>query len=244
MFNGYKKIKKPAISVFFPCYNDEGSIGKLIDDASEVLKRIASDWEIIVVDDGSFDYSRKVLKEKSKYNPKLKLVFHKTNQGYGGALRSGFRNATKELVFYTDGDGQYDVREIEKLLPKMTEDVDVVQGYKLKRHDPLYRLIVGTAYHHFSRLVFNVNVKDIDCDFRLIRKKALDKITLTFNSGVLPVELVKKLQHKRFKFYEIGVSHYPRLYGQSQFFSFRRISKTLVEQIKLWWKLMILKKYD
>lgn len=239
-----KKIVKPTISVFFPCYNDAGSIGKLVNDANDVLKRITRDWEIIVVDDGSTDNSRKILKEIAKNNPKLKLVFHGKNQGYGGALKSGFRNATKELVFYTDGDGQYDVREIEKLLAKMTDGIDVVQGYKLKRHDPLYRLIIGTIYHHFSRFVFNIKARDIDCDFRLIRKRALDGITLHYNSGVICVELVKKLQRSGVRFLEIGVHHYPRLHGHSQFFNFRRISRTLLEQMELWWKLVILKQYD
>ncbi|MDO8487511.1 MAG: glycosyltransferase family 2 protein [Candidatus Curtissbacteria bacterium] len=239
-----KLTAKPSISVFFPCYNDEGSIAKLVNDASAVLRRIAEDWEVIVVDDGSSDNSRKILKALAKNNPKLKIVFHEKNRGYGGALKSGFRNATKELVFYTDGDGQYDVREIEKLLPRIADGIDVVQGYKLKRHDPFYRMIIGTLYHHFSRIVFNIKVKDIDCDFRLIRKKAMDGITLHYDSGVICVELVKKLQKKGARFSEIGVHHFPRLHGQSQFFNIRRVSKTLAEQTVLWWKLIILKQYD
>ena len=238
-----KKIK-PTISVFFPCYNDEGSIEKLVNDASDVLSRIARNYEIIVVDDGSSDRSRKILKDLAKKNKKLKLVFHKKNRGYGGALKSGFKTASKELVFYTDGDGQYDVREIEKLLVRMRDDIDVVQGYKLKRHDPFYRMIVGSVYHHFSRIVFNIRVKDIDCDFRLIRRKAMDDIKLNYDSGVICVELVKKLQKNGARFSEIGVHHFPRLHGKSQFFNFRRVSKTLVEQAELWWKLIILKQYD
>lgn len=234
----------PSISVFFPCYNDKQSIGKLIKDASSVLKRNASDWEIIVVDDGSTDGSREFLKKIATKNPKLKLVFHQKNRGYGGALKSGFRNAKKELVFYTDGDGQYDVLELRNLLPKMTNNVDIVQGYKLKRNDPTYRLIIGTIYHHFSRFVFNINARDIDCDFRLIRKKALEGVTLHYNSGVICVELIKKLQRNGARFSEVGVHHYPRLHGSSQFFNFRRVSKTLTDLSKLWWKLVVLKKYD
>jgi glycosyltransferase involved in cell wall biosynthesis len=235
---------KPTISVFFPCYNDEGSIAKLVNEATSVLKRISRDFEVIVVDDGSSDNSHKILKDLAKKNKKLKLVFHEKNRGYGGALKSGFKNATKELVFYTDGDGQYDVREIEKLLPRMTDDIDVVQGYKLKRHDPLYRMIIGSLYHHFSRIVFNIKVKDIDCDFRLIRKKAMDGITLHYDSGVICVELVKKLQKRGVRFSEIGVHHFPRLHGKSQFFNLRRVSRTLIEQGRLWWKLIIRTQYD
>lgn len=236
--------KKYSISVFFPCYNDSGSIAGLVEEADKILKRIARDYEIIVIDDGSKDESRKILNNLERQNPKLKLIFHKKNMGYGGALRSGFKAASKELIFYTDGDGQYDIGEIEKLLPLLKDNIDVVQGYKIKRGDPLYRLVIGKLYHYFSRFAFNLNVKDIDCDFRLIRKSAIDTITLTFNSGVLPVELVKKLQHKGFKFVEVGVHHFPRLHGQSQFFNFRRIYKTLQEQVKLWWKMMILRQYE
>lgn len=236
--------KKISISVFFPCYNDADSIALMVKNAQKILKKLTNNFEIIVIDDGSKDESRQILKLLSEEIPQLKLVFHKTNKGYGGALRSGFKTASKELVFYTDGDGQYDVTELACLIPKMSAGIDVVQGYKLKRHDPWYRLIIGTFYHHFSKIVFNLKVKDIDCDFRLIRKKALDSISLTYNSGVICVEMVKKLQNQGSKFVEIGVHHYPRLHGQSQFFNYRRISKTLRELFKLWWKLIILKQYE
>ena len=236
--------KNLSISVFFPCYNDAGSIGLLIKDAQETLEKVAKDWEIIVIDDGSTDESRKLLKRLASEIPRLKLVFHKENRGYGGALRSGFGSASKKWVFYTDGDGQYDVGEITKLISQLKDHVDIVQGYKLKRHDPWYRQIVGPLYNQFVRLVFGIKTKDIDCDFRLIRKKALDAITLHHNSGVICVELVKKLQIKGFSFVEVGVHHFERLHGRSHFFNFRRVSKTLIDLSKLWWSLVILKRYD
>ncbi len=236
--------KKLSISVFFPCYNDAGSIGLLIKDAFKTLKKISSDFEIIVIDDGSQDESRKILQDLKEQIKELRLVFHSKNRGYGGALRSGFGAATKDLVFYTDGDGQYDVKEITKLLEKLTDDVDVVQGYKIKRNDPIHRLIIGWTYHHFSKLLFGLKVKDVDCDFRLIRRKALDSIKLEYDSGVICVELVKKLQNKGLKFAEVAVSHYPRLYGHSQFFNYKRVIKTLVELTKLWFDLVIVGTYE
>lgn len=235
---------KFSISVFFPCYNDAGSIALLVKEAEATLKRLTDNFEIIVVDDGSSDESRKILTILAREMPTLKLVFHKKNRGYGGALKSGFGAASRDLVFYTDGDGQYDVKELAKLVPKMKPGIDVVQGYKIKRHDSIYRLVIGTIYHHFSRFVFNLKVKDIDCDFRLIRKKAIDSITLNYNSGVICVEMVKKLQAKGYKFFELGVHHYPRLHGQSQFFNFRRVSRTLLELCRLWWQLVILRRYE
>ncbi|MBI3341913.1 glycosyltransferase family 2 protein [Candidatus Curtissbacteria bacterium] len=225
---------KPSISVFFPCYNDAGSIGLLVEDANNLLKRLAGTYEIIVIDDASKDESRKILKRLKAKIPRLNLVFHKENMGYGGALKSGFKNAKYEWVFYTDGDGQYDVKELEKLIELISKKVDVIQGYKIKRSDPSYRLVIGRTYHYFSTFLFNLKIKDVDCDFRLVRKKALDDISLKYNSGVICVELVKKLQDRGYRFVETGVHHYPRLYGHSQFFNYKRIMKTLFELAELW----------
>lgn len=236
-----RKILKPSISVFFPCYNDAGSIGLMVNDAKKVLEKMASDFEIIVVDDGSKDESRRLLKKMVEDMKSLKLVFHSKNQGYGGALKSGFEAAKKNFVFYTDGDGQYDVKELENLIGEIKDDVDVIQGYKLKRFDPWYRLIIGRSYHYFSKFMFGLKVRDVDCDFRLIKKAAIDSITLTHNSGVICVELVKKLQDKGYRFAEVGVHHYPRLHGHSQFFNYRRVLKTLLELGELWFNLVLFK---
>jgi len=206
-----------------------------------MLRKIASKFEIIVVDDGSTDESRKILKMLTFEIPELKLIFHKKNRGYGGALKSGFKAASNDWVFYTDGDGQYDVKDIRKLIDVLKPEIDVVQGYKLKRQDPLYRQIIGPIYNQFARIVFNIKARDIDCDFRLIRRKSLKDIVLHYDSGVICVELVKKLQRNGAKFLEVGVHHYPRLHGTSQFFNFRRVSTTLIDLSKLWWSLVVLR---
>lgn len=233
--------KNFSISVFFPCYNDAGSIALLVKNADELLKNMLVDYEIIVVDDCSRDESRNVLALLTKEVKRLKLVYHKKNLGYGGAIKSGIKASGKKWVFYTDGDGQYDVCELVKLIEKVDKDVDVIQGYKINRQDPWYRLFIGKTYHHFSKLFFNLSVRDVDCDFRLIKKNALDSIKLTYDSGVICVELVKKLQNKNCKFIEVGVHHYPRLYGHSQFFNYKRIAKTLFELGNLWFNLVVFK---
>lgn len=230
-----------SISVFFPCFNDAGSIALLVKNADELLRKIACDYEIIVVDDYSKDESRHVLELLKKDIKRLKLIFHKKNLGYGGALISGIKASGKKWVFYTDGDGQYDVGDLIKLIEKVEKGVDVVQGYKINRQDPWYRLLIGKTYHYLAKLLFNLKVRDVDCDFRLIKKNALNSIKLTYNSGVVCVELVKKLQNNRCKFVEVGVHHYPRLYGHSQFFNYKRIAKTLFELANLWFNLMIFK---
>ena len=232
-------MPRPSISVFFPCYNDEKTIGQLIQNAHEILKKLNLQHEIIVIDDGSTDNSRSLLKKLKKELPVLKIIFHRQNKGYGGALRSGFKKAKYDLIFYTDGDGQYDVKEMELLFPLMTKDIDVVNGIKMERNDPWYRLVIGKGYNFFVRNLFNLKIFDTDCDFRLIRRSVLKGIKLNCDSGAICVELVKKLQDQGTRFREVSVHHYDRLHGQSQFFKPKRIFQTGVELIKLWVSLYI-----
>ena len=230
-----------SLSIFFPCYNDKGTIGTLVWEAKRAAEKLTNDFEIIVIDDGSTDGSRDLLMDlKLKGEiPQFKLVLHEKNRGYGGALRSGFKAATKELVFYTDGDGQYDVREMPLLWNKLTDDVDIVNGYKIKRHDPLHRIIIGYIYQYTIKILFALKIKDVDCDFRLMRRKIFDTINLTRNEGTVCVELVKKIELAGFKFTEVGVSHRFRTYGTSQFFNFKRVYKTLLRLADLWFEIMI-----
>ena len=229
----------PGISVFFPCYNDSQSIGLLVNDAFSVLKKLTNNYEIIVVDDKSKDNSREVLKSLQTKYKKLKLVFNTKNKGYGGALKSGFKNSSKDLIFYTDGDGQYDVKELPLLFSLMSRDVDFVNGIKMARHDPSYRIVVGNLYNLFIRWFFWLPIYDVDCDFRLIRKKIIKKIKLTSNSGSICVELVKKSQRAGAVFRQVSVHHYERKFGQSQFFRIDRVLSTFQELITLWIHLFV-----
>ena len=133
----------PSISVFFPAYNDAGTIASMIVLADRTLRRLTEDYEIIVVNDGSRDHTAQVLSEMESIYPSLRIIHHSSNRGYGSALRTGFASASRDWIFYTDGDAQYDVRELEKLVPMMTDDIEVVNGYKTSRSDPIHRIIVG-----------------------------------------------------------------------------------------------------
>ena len=225
-----------SLSIFFPCYNDAGTIGGLVAQADRVAREFTDDYEILVVDDGSTDGSRALLGRLRERIPGLKVVFHDRNRGYGGALQSGFRHATKELVFYTDGDGQYDVGELRKLLPAL-EGADVVNGYKLARSDPWHRIAIGGIYRRLMRLLFRFRIRDVNCDFRLIRRRAMDRIALGHTSGVVCAELVVKLERAGARFVEVPVHHFPRTYGRSQFFSFGRVGRTAVDVVRLWWEM-------
>lgn len=207
--------------------------------ADLTLRSIAEDYEIIVVNDGSRDHTQAMLEELQRSYDRLRVVRHGHNRGYGGALRSGFTAATKDLVFYTDGDAQYDAREIVLLLDALRPDVDVVNGYKIERHDPLHRIVVGRIYHLMMRTAFGLRLRDVDCDFRLIRRAVFDKVQLESNSGLICVELMKKIQDNGFRIAEVPVHHFHRAYGRSQFFNLRRVAQVATGLWQLWWQLVI-----
>jgi glycosyltransferase involved in cell wall biosynthesis len=168
-------------------------------------------------------------------------VTHAVNRGYGAALRSGFAAATKEFVFYTDGDGQYDPRDLPRLLELMGPQTGLVNGYKMERHDPAHRVWIGGAYNFFARLLFQIRIRDIDCDYRLIRRKLLDEIVLTSTSGTICVELVRKLERTGCGVEEAGVRHYERRHGRSQFFRIRPLLATFGQLLHLWVRVMVLR---
>lgn len=231
--------QRPSISAFFPAYNDGGTIGSLVVTTLQTLSELSDDYEVLVVENGSTDYTVEVLEDLAQRYDHFRYLAHRQALGYGGALRIGFRECQKDLVFYTDGDAQYDPRELKLLLPAMTDDVDVVNGWKIERHDPLHRIIIGRMYHHFVKFIFGFTLRDVDCDFRLIRRTVFDVIDLDSPDGTICLELVKKLQDAGFRFAEVPVHHYHRTYGKSQFFNFRRLSRVLPHLARLWWKLMV-----
>ena len=232
--------QKPAgLSVFFPAYNDSGTIASMVIRAVQAASAVTSDYEVVVVNDGSLDATGDIIDELARTYPTVRVVHHATNRGYGGALQTGFRTAAKELIFYTDGDAQYDPGELSVLWAKMGPDVDLVNGYKISRSDPLHRIIVGRIYHHVVRLLFGLKVRDVDCDFRLMRRAIFERIALEKQSGVICLEMMKKIQDAGFRIVEVPVHHYHRAFGQSQFFNFRRIFRTGVDVMRLWIALVI-----
>jgi glycosyltransferase involved in cell wall biosynthesis len=231
-----------SVSAFFPCYNDEATIGSVVETAAATLDRVGAYGEIIVVNDGSSDGSENVLKKLTETEPRLRVVTHEHNRGYGGALLSGFSSSTKQWVFYTDGDGQFDPGELELLVSQARDDIDVVQGYKLNRADNLARKVIGRVYHRFVSFVFGLRVRDTDCDFRLMRRSKLEAVRLEKTTGVICVELVRKLQDAGARFTEVGVHHYPRTHGRSQFFKLTSVVRTLWDLAKLWVQLVVLRR--
>jgi glycosyltransferase involved in cell wall biosynthesis len=229
---------KPGLSIFFPAYNDVGTIASLALVAHMTARQVTDDHEVIVVNDGSPDHTGELLDEMARHFSWLRVVHHEKNRGYGGALRTGFASASKELVFYTDGDAQYDPREMTRLLDAFSPEVDFVNGYKIARNDPLHRVVIGRLYHWFVKLAFGLKLRDVDCDFRLMRRSIFERVHLTRSSGVICVELMKKVQDQGFRIAEVPVHHHHRSYGKSQFFNFPRVARTLVDLARLWLELV------
>lgn len=232
--------KPPSgLSVFFPAYNDSGTIASLVILALRTARRLTPDYEVIVVNDGSADGTPEVLEELARVFPQVRIVTHERNRGYGGALRTGFAAATREIVFYTDGDAQYDPTEMEALWRRFGDDVDLVNGYKISRSDPLHRIVIGRFYHHIVAMLFGLEVRDVDCDFRMMRRSIFDTVHLEKNSGVICLEMMKKITDGGFRIAEVPVHHYHRAYGKSQFFNFGRLYRTAIDVMKLWYSLVI-----
>jgi glycosyltransferase involved in cell wall biosynthesis len=231
---------RPSITAFFPCYNDGGTIATIVITADRTLRELTDDYEIIVGNDASTDRSGEMLAELGEHYPRLRVLTHETNRGYGGNLRSMFATATKDLIFYTDGDAQYDPAELKVLYDHLTPDVDVVQGYKIERSDPMHRKIIGRVYHHFVRFWFGLHLRDVDCDFRLFRRNVLESFPLECNSGSITVEMMTRIEQGGFRVREVPVHHYHRAYGQSQFFNVSRVGRTLEELTVLWFRLKVL----
>ncbi len=232
-------MKPPGLTIFFPAYNDAATIASLVIAAVQTASRLTADFEVLVINDGSTDATAQVADELARLYSQVRVVHHEHNRGYGGALRSGFASATKEYVFYTDGDAQYDPREMERLWARMAPGIDLVNGYKISRSDPLHRIFIGRVYHHTVRLLFGLKVRDVDCDFRLMRRAIFDRVQLEKNSGVICLEMMKKIHDAGLTIAEVPVHHYHRAYGKSQFFNFRRQARTAFDVARLWRDLVL-----
>jgi glycosyltransferase involved in cell wall biosynthesis len=228
-----------SLTVFFPAYNDALSLPELLDKTFDVLECHVADFEVVIVNDGSTDNTAEVVRIlQERHGPRLRVVTHEKNLGYGAALRSGFTAARKEVIFYTDGDGQYDVEELPLLLKQMTSGVGLVNGFKIARSDPWYRSTIGSVYRGAVRRLFGLSIRDVDCDFRLIRRSSLENIELISTSGAICAELVYKLERSGARAAEVPVHHYRRLYGQSQFFRVGPLFSTLRQLTALFFSRM------
>jgi glycosyltransferase involved in cell wall biosynthesis len=211
-------------------------MGSMVLFTLQTVEKFGIDYDFTIIDDGSGQQTLDLLNRIEHDFPTVKVLRHEKNRGYGGALRSGFAAAKKEWIFYTDGDAQYDVRELGLLLEKAGPEIDVVQGYKIQRHDPLHRIIIGRMYHWIVKISFGLNICDTDCDFRLIRRSVFDTVHLKHDSGVICAEMMMRITRAGFRIAEVPVHHYQRAHGKSQFFNFPRLLRTAKNLSSLWFE--------
>lgn len=232
------------ISVFFPCFNEEGSISSTVEKAVRVLEGLGLEYEITIVDDGSKDKTLEIADRLTKKNSKIKVIHHEKNLGYGEALKSGFYNAKYDIIVYTDGDGQFDFSEVTKFLEKMfspdgVKDYDLVLGYRIKRQDPFFRILFKKGWKASLFTFFGLTFKDVDCGFKMIRKKVLERIPhlQSRRGAMINAELAIKTKKYGFKIAQVGVNHYPRLSGKPTGASPKVVIGSYLDLLRLWWKL-------
>jgi glycosyltransferase involved in cell wall biosynthesis len=221
-----------SLSVFFPCYNEQDNVTRTVEQALEVLKKLDLDFEIIIVNDGSRDRTGQIADELSIKDQRIKTVHHPGNLGYGAALQSGFKAASKEFVFYTDGDGQFNLNELPPLLPMM-EQYDIVSCYRLNRQDPLIRKINAWCWTKLVCTLFGMKIRDIDCAFKLYKREIFDKIKLSSTGALIDTEVLARASRKGYKITQTGVHHYPRSAGVQTGANPRVILRAFKELFKL-----------
>ncbi|MFN2544494.1 MAG: glycosyltransferase family 2 protein [Actinomycetota bacterium] len=224
------------LSVVLPAFNEEGNVGEAIDRVTKVAERLCAEHEIIVVDDGSTDRTSTVVRAAAEADPRIRLVTHHRNRGYGDALHSGFRAARLDLVFVTDADNQFDPEEIEGFLPWI-ERVDVVAGYRMHRRDPPVRRIAATLWNWLVRILFYVPVRDIDCAFKLFRRSVLDAVDLESVGPMFNTELMVKLGRQGVAIVELGVTHFPRTAGRGSGISPKVVALAFTELFAMYRRL-------
>ena len=227
---------RPRLTFFFPAFNEEENVEETVRRAlDDVGSLVGGSIEVLVVDDGSTDRTRELGEAMAAADPRVR-VFSQENRGYGGALRAGFENSTGELISFSDGDLQFDLREMSRLLDRLADDrrpVDVVIGYRRKRRDPPHRIFIAKTYNAIVSALFGLRVRDIDCAMKLFRREVFDGLPLTTDSPFLSAELLIKLKARRERIAQVGVTHYPRAAGTNTGASFRKIVRTFRDIGKL-----------
>ncbi len=225
-------VHNVSISVFFPCYNEQDNITRVVEQALSVLEKLKADFEVIIVDDGSSDSTGQIADEIAGQKDRVKVVHHRTNLGYGAALQSGFKAATKELVFYTDGDGQFDINEMPSLL-RLMEQYDIVSCYRLNRQDNLIRKINGWCWTKLVCLLFGMKIRDIDCAFKLYKREIFDNIKVVSTGALIDAEILARAVRKGYRVTQQGIHHYPRTAGAQTGANLRVILRAFKELLRL-----------
>jgi len=225
--------ERPALSLIFPVFNEQENVGVVLDTALDLAPKLAADFEIVVVDDGSRDGSAGVIAERVAGDPRVRVLTHPANRGYGAALRSGLREARGELVFFSDADLQFDLRELEDLL-QHAERFDVVAGYRSARRDPWGRRLLAAGWGLLVRVLFDLEIRDIDCAFKVFRRPVVEAMPIESLGAFVNTEILVRARSAGFRIHQIPVSHHPRQHGRQSGARARVILRALVELATLY----------
>ena len=228
--------RSPSISVFFPCYNEVNNVAAVAERAIEVLEGLGVDFEVIIVDDGSSDGTKELADQIAAQNTSVKVVHHPTNLGYGAALQSGFGAARKDLVFYTDGDGQFDMKEMPALLPLMAK-YDIISCYRINRQDNIIRKLNAWCWTRLVNILFRMQIRDIDCAFKLYKRKIFDEIQMSSTGALIDTEILARAKQKGYTISQRPVHHYPRTAGKQTGANIKVILRAFKELFGLYKKI-------
>jgi len=225
-----------SISVFFPCHNEQDNVEGMARKTLDVLEKLDADYELIIVNDGSTDETGKIAEKVAEENKRVKVIHHETNLGYGAALQSGFRAAKKEFVFYTDGDGQFDIKELPDILP-LIKEYDIVSCYRIKRQESLLRRFNAFCWTKLVCFLFRLKIRDVDCAFKLYKRKIFDEIEMSSTGALIDTEILARASRRGYTIVQRGVHHYPREAGTQSGASIAVIVRAFKELFKLYNKI-------
>jgi glycosyltransferase involved in cell wall biosynthesis len=222
-----------SMTVFFPCYNEEANVERTTRAALATCERLFDDYEVIIVNDGSKDRTGEIADGLAAENPRVRAVHNRPNRGYGGALQRGFVEASKDFVFYTDGDGQFDFEEMDKLLP-MLEQYDIVSCFRMNRQDPFMRKVNAACWGTLVNLLFSMHVRDVDCAFKIYPRRLFSEIEMHATGALIDTEVLAKARRLGYSIGQVGVRHYPRTQGEQTGASIRVILRAFRELFGLY----------
>lgn len=228
--------KLPELSIFFPFWNEEKNIDKVVQIALKVAPTIAKKWEILLIDDGSSDHTLQRAEKLATSHPQVKVIHHRVNRGYGAALRSGFEHTKYDYIVFVDGDLQFDFAEVTKFVEQIPL-ADIVIGFRKKRRDQklFKRLLLMNLLKIWDFILFGFYFRDIDCGFKMFKREALDKIgTLRSEGAMITTEILAKATKKKLKIVQVGVEHYPRRYGTQTGANIFVIIRAILESLTLY----------
>ncbi len=231
-----ENLVQGKISLVLPAHNEEPNIRAVVEEAGRVLPTAFSDYEVIVVNDGSKDRTLEIAEALHRENPHVLVVNHPVNRGYGAALTSGFNAATGDFIMFMDSDRQFDINDVHNLTP-FVDDYDIVAGYRIKRNDPAHRLLNAQIFGLAVRMLFDIQVRDIDCAFKIMHADVLKGINLESPGALINTEILAKADVQGCTITQVGVHHYPRLEGEQSGASVKVVLRAFREILRLWWRM-------